>query len=55
MHWTHSMIRYKATPEEKPVAKPATKTAKAPRKAKDAATSREDLLDLGTDTPDDKD
>lgn len=49
------MIRYKATPEDKPVATPATKTAKAPRKTKDAAASKEDLLDLGTDTPDDKD
>lgn len=52
----HTMIRFKATPEEKPVATPAVKTAKAPRKTKGSATEpKDDLLDLSTDTTDDKD
>ncbi|WP_417417544.1 hypothetical protein [Hoeflea sp.] len=52
------MIRFKATP---PAEKPATaaaaaKPAKAAAKAKaSAAKSKEDLLDLASDTQDDKD
>ncbi|MDF1607167.1 hypothetical protein PZ897_03155 [Hoeflea sp. YIM 152468] len=50
------MIRFKAIPEQKPVATPAPKTAKAPRKTKGKAPEPgDDLLDLATDAPDDKD
>ncbi len=56
-HWTHSMIRFKATPPvEKPAAASDAKPAKAASKAKAAASKpKEDLLDLDTDTQDDKD
>ena len=51
------MIRFKATPEEKPVAKAAVKPAKSTGKAKptkDAAAPKEDLLDLSADDTGDK-
>ena len=50
------MIRFKATPVEKPAAAPAAKTAKARSKAKAAVSApKEELLDLASETPDDKD
>jgi hypothetical protein len=51
------MIRFKATPPvEKPAAASDAKPAKAATKAKAAASKpKEDLLDLASDTQDDKD
>ncbi|MEM5494113.1 hypothetical protein [Hoeflea sp. AS16] len=51
------MIRFKATPPaEKPATAAAAKPAKAAAKAKaSVAKSKEDLLDLASDTQDDKD
>ncbi|WP_417435206.1 hypothetical protein [Hoeflea sp.] len=51
------MIRFKATPPaEKPATAAAAKPAKVAAKAKaSAAKSKEDLLDLASDTQDDKD
>jgi len=50
------MIRFQATPAEKPAAAPTAITAKAPGKARaNAAAPKEDLLDLAAETQDDKD
>ena len=56
-HWTRHMIRFKANaPAEKPAPASAAKTEKPASKAKASkAAPKEDLLDLGQDTPDDKD